>query len=88
MPWKYGINTVCVFQAELFQGKFSGTPAVPQMFGDKLHNVFTTSRSFLENLLGGYTLPEPFFTTKLQSTVNTLMKTLRDPALPLYELQV
>uniref|UniRef100_A0A672JIW7 acetyl-CoA carboxylase n=1 Tax=Salarias fasciatus TaxID=181472 RepID=A0A672JIW7_SALFA len=57
------------------------------MVGEKLHQVF---HSVLENLIkvmDGYCLEEPYFSTKLKQWVATLMKTLRDPSLPLLELQ-
>ncbi|XP_018604528.1 acetyl-CoA carboxylase isoform X4 [Scleropages formosus] len=55
--------------------------------GEKLHQVF---HSVLENLIkvmDGYCLMEPYFSTKIKQWVGTLMKTLRDPSLPLLELQ-
>ncbi|XP_034547322.1 acetyl-CoA carboxylase isoform X2 [Notolabrus celidotus] len=55
--------------------------------GEKLHQVF---HSVLENLfkvMDGYCLEEPYFSSKLKQWVATLMKTLRDPSLPLLELQ-
>nr|XP_043881435.1 acetyl-CoA carboxylase isoform X2 [Solea senegalensis] len=57
------------------------------MVGERLHQVF---HSVLENLIkvmDGYCLEEPFFSVKLKQWVATLMKTLRDPSLPLLELQ-
>ncbi|KAK2837305.1 hypothetical protein Q5P01_014517 [Channa striata] len=57
------------------------------MVGEKLHQVF---HSVLENLfkvMDGYCLEEPYFSSKLKTWVATLMKTLRDPSLPLLELQ-
>uniref|UniRef100_A0A7N6ABW2 acetyl-CoA carboxylase n=1 Tax=Anabas testudineus TaxID=64144 RepID=A0A7N6ABW2_ANATE len=57
------------------------------MVGEKLHQVF---HSVLENLfkvMDGYCLEEPYFSSKLKQWVATLMKTLRDPSLPLLELQ-
>uniref|UniRef100_A0A667YIW6 acetyl-CoA carboxylase n=1 Tax=Myripristis murdjan TaxID=586833 RepID=A0A667YIW6_9TELE len=55
--------------------------------GEKLHQVF---HSVLENLIkvmDGYCLAEPYFSSKVKQWVATLMKTLRDPSLPLLELQ-
>ncbi|XP_076006847.1 acetyl-CoA carboxylase isoform X2 [Genypterus blacodes] len=55
--------------------------------GEKLHQVF---HSVLENLIkvmDGYCLEEPYFSCKVKQWVATLMKTLRDPSLPLLELQ-
>lgn len=57
------------------------------IIGEKLHQVF---HSVLENLIkvmDGYCLEEPYFNSKLKHWVVTLMKTLRDPSLPLLELQ-
>ncbi|XP_028270703.1 acetyl-CoA carboxylase 2 isoform X5 [Parambassis ranga] len=57
------------------------------MVGEKLHQVF---HSVLENLIkvmDGYCLEEPYFSSKLKQWVATLMKTFRDPSLPLLELQ-
>nr|XP_015828099.2 acetyl-CoA carboxylase isoform X2 [Nothobranchius furzeri] len=62
-------------------------PQQQPMVGEKLHQVF---HSVLENLIrvmDGYCLEEPYFSSKLKEWVATLMKTLRDPSLPLLELQ-
>ncbi|XP_039627737.1 acetyl-CoA carboxylase isoform X2 [Polypterus senegalus] len=59
----------------------------PPVLGEKLHQVF---HSVLENLIkvmDGYCLPAPFFSSKVKEWVGKLMKTLRDPSLPLLELQ-
>ena len=56
--------------------------------GDKLHQVFANTKATLEHILAGYCLPDPYFKDHLKSSVDTLMKCLHDPALPLYELQV
>lgn len=56
--------------------------------GDKLNQVYLETKTFLERVLSGYSLPEPFFTSRVKVAVETLMKCLKDPALPLYELRV
>lgn len=56
--------------------------------GDHLHQVFVNTMQRLELILDGYCLPDPYFKDHLQATVDVLMKCLRDPALPLFELQV
>ena len=38
--------------------------------------------------MDGYGVGEPFFSRRLEENVNLLMKALKDPALPLLELQV
>ncbi|XP_038560546.1 acetyl-CoA carboxylase isoform X4 [Micropterus salmoides] len=55
--------------------------------GEKLHQVFHSVLENLGKVMDGYCLEEPYFSSKLKQWVNTLMKTLRDPSLPLLELQ-
>ncbi|XP_051514882.1 acetyl-CoA carboxylase 2-like isoform X2 [Myxocyprinus asiaticus] len=55
--------------------------------GEKLHQVFHNVLENLVKIMDGYSLPEPYFSEKLKKWVGTLMKTLRDPSLPLLELQ-
>ncbi|XP_014436839.2 acetyl-CoA carboxylase 1 isoform X1 [Pelodiscus sinensis] len=55
--------------------------------GEKLHRVFHYVLDNLVNVMNGYCLPEPYFSNKVKDWVERLMKTLRDPSLPLLELQ-
>uniref|UniRef100_A0AAQ4PDY4 acetyl-CoA carboxylase n=1 Tax=Gasterosteus aculeatus aculeatus TaxID=481459 RepID=A0AAQ4PDY4_GASAC len=55
--------------------------------GEKLHQVFHCVLENLVKVMAGYCLEDPFFSSKLKQWVSTLMKTLRDPSLPLLELQ-
>ncbi|KAI3372884.1 hypothetical protein L3Q82_023324 [Scortum barcoo] len=55
--------------------------------GEKLHQVFHSVLENLGKVMDGYCLEEPFFSSKLKQWVAILMKTLRDPSLPLLELQ-
>uniref|UniRef100_A0A665X7M6 acetyl-CoA carboxylase n=1 Tax=Echeneis naucrates TaxID=173247 RepID=A0A665X7M6_ECHNA len=55
--------------------------------GEKLHRVFHNTLDHLVHIMNGYCLPEPFFSNKLKEWVERLMKTMRDPSLPLLELQ-
>ncbi|XP_036953486.1 acetyl-CoA carboxylase isoform X2 [Acanthopagrus latus] len=55
--------------------------------GEKLHQVFHSVLENLGKVMDGFCLEEPFFSSKLKQWVATLMKTLRDPSLPLLELQ-
>ncbi|XP_068167308.1 acetyl-CoA carboxylase isoform X2 [Antennarius striatus] len=57
------------------------------MVGEKLHQVFHSVLENLVKVMDGYCLEEPYFTSKLKEWLNILMKTLRDPSLPLLELQ-
>ncbi|XP_066551671.1 acetyl-CoA carboxylase 1 isoform X9 [Amia ocellicauda] len=75
-----------VQQAELHTG---GLPKIESLAlrGEKLHRVFHSTLAHLVNIMSGFCLPEPFFSAKLKEWVERLMKTLRDPSLPLLELQ-
>ncbi|XP_058856924.1 acetyl-CoA carboxylase isoform X11 [Acipenser ruthenus] len=75
-----------VQQAELYTGKLPLIQAM-SLHGEKLHRVFHSVLDHLVNVMNGYCLPEPFFSTKVKEWVERLMKTLRDPSLPLLELQ-
>nr|XP_020449981.1 acetyl-CoA carboxylase 2 isoform X2 [Monopterus albus] len=55
--------------------------------GEKLHQVFHNVLENLFKVMDGYCLEEPYYSSKLKQWVTTLMKTLRDPSLPLLELQ-
>uniref|UniRef100_A0A8C7WD45 acetyl-CoA carboxylase n=1 Tax=Oncorhynchus mykiss TaxID=8022 RepID=A0A8C7WD45_ONCMY len=55
--------------------------------GEKLHRVFHSTLDHLVHIMSGFCLPEPFFSGKLKEWVERLMKTFRDPSLPLLELQ-
>uniref|UniRef100_A0A670ZYG8 acetyl-CoA carboxylase n=1 Tax=Pseudonaja textilis TaxID=8673 RepID=A0A670ZYG8_PSETE len=52
-----------------------------------LHQVFHNVLENLQNVMSGYCLPEPYFSAKIKEWVDKLMRTLRDPSLPLLELQ-
>uniref|UniRef100_A0A183AJ56 CoA carboxyltransferase N-terminal domain-containing protein n=1 Tax=Echinostoma caproni TaxID=27848 RepID=A0A183AJ56_9TREM len=53
----------------------------------KLHHNFARLLASLEQVLLGYALPEPFFTSWLNQSLYQLMNFLHDPRLPLLELQ-
>ncbi|KAA0716748.1 Acetyl-CoA carboxylase 2 [Triplophysa tibetana] len=57
------------------------------IIGEKLHQVFHSVLENLVKIMDGYCLPEPYFSDKLKIWVDTLMMSLRDPSLPLLELQ-
>uniref|UniRef100_A0A671PIP9 acetyl-CoA carboxylase n=1 Tax=Sinocyclocheilus anshuiensis TaxID=1608454 RepID=A0A671PIP9_9TELE len=79
-------DPMCLFQAELFTGTLPSVQSVA-LRGEKLHRVFHSTLDHLVHIMNGYCLPEPFFSAKLKEWVERLMKTLRDPSLPLLELQ-
>lgn len=53
----------------------------------KLNVTFIQAKTHLENILAGYALPEPYFSNFMTHYVETFMDCLRDPRLPLLELQ-
>ncbi|XP_053938279.1 acetyl-CoA carboxylase 2 isoform X2 [Cuculus canorus] len=72
--------------AQLFTGGLPAQQALP-ITGEKQHQVLRNVLDNLTNVMNGYCLPEPYFSTKVKEWVAQLMKTLRDPSLPLLELQ-
>ncbi|XP_075070318.1 acetyl-CoA carboxylase 2 isoform X2 [Mixophyes fleayi] len=75
-----------VHQAELYTGDLLPQQTLP-IIGEKLHQVYHSVLENLINVMNGYCLPEPYFIGKVKEWVHKLMKTLRDPSLPLLELQ-
>ncbi|XP_064424983.1 acetyl-CoA carboxylase 1 isoform X2 [Latimeria chalumnae] len=75
-----------VRQAELYTGPLPQIQSTA-LRGEKLHRVFHYVLDNLINVMNGYCLPEPYFNNKVKDWVERLMKTLRDPSLPLLELQ-
>ena len=71
--------------------EFEGCLPQPQNLvsqGERLHQVYQRARMELDNIMAGYILPDPYFTTRALATVERLMNCLKDPSLPLLELQV
>ncbi|KAM3955585.1 LOW QUALITY PROTEIN: acetyl-CoA carboxylase-like [Aphomia sociella] len=58
----------------------------PQV-SEKLNHAHNKYKAILENTLEGYCLPEPYNTPRLREVVEKFMQSLRDPSLPLLELQ-
>ncbi|KAK3576974.1 hypothetical protein CHS0354_005975 [Potamilus streckersoni] len=75
-----------VVQTETFTGSLP-CPQNPPTSGEKLNQVFQMRMAELEHVLAGYILPEPYFKPRLKQSVDEMMKCLRDPLLPLLELQ-
>ncbi|XP_077570345.1 acetyl-CoA carboxylase-like [Stigmatopora nigra] len=75
-----------IHRVELNTGTLPPQHPLP-IVGEKLHQVFHSILDNLVKVMDGYCLEEPYFTSKLKQWVATLMKTLRDPSLPLLELQ-
>nr|CDS18174.1 acetyl coenzyme A carboxylase 1 [Echinococcus granulosus] len=55
--------------------------------GSAVHRTFTRCLRELEEALLGYVLPEPFFSDWLKPKLDELFQCLRDPNLPLFELE-
>uniref|UniRef100_A0A0R3X0R7 Acetyl-CoA carboxylase n=1 Tax=Hydatigena taeniaeformis TaxID=6205 RepID=A0A0R3X0R7_HYDTA len=55
--------------------------------GSAVHRIFTRCLRELEEALLGYVLPEPFFSDWLKPKLDELFQCLRDPNLPLFELE-
>ncbi|KAH0513850.1 Acetyl-CoA carboxylase 1 [Microtus ochrogaster] len=79
-------NPSKVQQAELHTGSLPQIQSTA-LRGEKLHRVFHYVLDNLVNVMSGYCLPDPFFSSRVKDWVERLMKTLRDPSLPLLELQ-
>lgn len=54
---------------------------------EKLNRVHSGYKSILENSLAGYCLPDPYNAPRLREIIEKFMQSLRDPSLPLLELQ-
>ncbi|XP_013176189.1 PREDICTED: acetyl-CoA carboxylase [Papilio xuthus] len=74
-----------VTTAQPYKGQFP-LEDNPQL-SEKPHHAHTKFRAILENTLSGYCLPEPYNTPRLREVVEKFMQSLRDPSLPLLELQ-
>ncbi|OXB62162.1 hypothetical protein ASZ78_015344 [Callipepla squamata] len=75
-----------VKSAQPFTGGLPAQQTLP-ITGEKQHQVLRNVLDNLTNVMNGYCLPEPYFSAKVKEWVAQLMKTLRDPSLPLLELQ-
>ncbi|KAL0809386.1 hypothetical protein ABMA28_011580 [Loxostege sticticalis] len=74
-----------VTTATPYKGQFPLEENAP--VSEKLNHAHNKYRAILENTLAGYCLPEPYNTPRLREVVEKFMQSLRDPSLPLLELQ-
>ncbi|XP_066599220.1 acetyl-CoA carboxylase-like isoform X1 [Prorops nasuta] len=74
-----------VTKAQEYTGQFPApvAPAIPE----KLNHLHSKYRAALENTLAGYCLPDPYHLPRLRELIERFMYSLRDPSLPLLELQ-
>ncbi len=73
-------------QSKLYDGKFD-FGLTNRSTSTKLNQIFQITKQTLENILRGYTYPEPYFRERLNFTVEKLFSILRDPSLPLLEVE-
>lgn len=78
-------DSTLVVRAQPFKSTFpiSENPS----FSEKLNRVHNNYKTILENTLSGYSLPDPFNAPRLREIIEKFMQSLRDPSLPLLELQ-
>ncbi|KYN07737.1 Acetyl-CoA carboxylase 1 [Cyphomyrmex costatus] len=74
-----------VTKAQEYTGQFPA--AVASAIPEKLNHLHTKYRNALENTLAGYCLPDPYHLPRLRELIEKFMFSLRDPNLPLLELQ-
>ncbi|XP_064490125.1 acetyl-CoA carboxylase-like isoform X4 [Ornithodoros turicata] len=76
-----------VNKAQPFAGTFPPAESEGCLAGEKLNQQFLAAKKDLENVLDGYVLPDPYFVPDTVASLETFMRTLRDPSLPLMELK-
>uniref|UniRef100_W4VRL7 Putative acetyl-coa carboxylase n=1 Tax=Corethrella appendiculata TaxID=1370023 RepID=W4VRL7_9DIPT len=54
---------------------------------EKLNRIHNSYKTILENTLTGFCLPDPYNAPRLREIIEKFMQSLRDPSLPLLELQ-
>nr|CAB3219668.1 acetyl-CoA carboxylase-like [Phallusia mammillata] len=81
-------DPTCIKRATLFEGeleKFEGSDDLSDT--EKSHQVFSVMHKRLTCIMKGLCRPDEIFVDKMKETVNTLISALKDPSLPLLELQ-
>lgn len=74
-----------VTKAQEYTGQFP--MAAASIVPEKLNHLHAKYRNALENTLAGYCLPDPYHLPRLRELIEKFMFSLRDPNLPLLELQ-
>ncbi|KHJ49247.1 carboxyl transferase domain protein [Trichuris suis] len=69
-----------------YEGTFPIHSPVTQ-HAEKLYQTYRELLNYFNYVLDGYTLPEPYFSPDLREKVANFFRVLKDPALPLFELQ-
>jgi len=73
--------------AQDYKGQFPNNDTSTPVTGEKLNHMHNAYRTMLENILAGYCLPDPYHLARLREIIEKFMSSLRDPSLPLLELQ-
>lgn len=73
-------------QSKLYDGQFEFDMS-DRLTSTKCNQVFRIVKASLESILAGYTYPESYFREKLKFNVEKLFSILRDPSLPLLEVE-
>ncbi|XP_073990348.1 acetyl-CoA carboxylase isoform X5 [Rhodnius prolixus] len=76
-----------ITRAQDYKGQFPELDVSTPMVGEKLNHKHNHYRQMLDNILAGYCLPEPYHLMRLRDVIDRFMSSLRDPSLPLLELQ-
>ncbi|KAL3270902.1 hypothetical protein HHI36_021411 [Cryptolaemus montrouzieri] len=76
-----------VTKAVLYKGPFPELDVSQPLSSNKLNHIHVGYKAVLENTLAGYCLPEPYHSARLREIIENFMASLRDPSLPLLELQ-
>ncbi|XP_041970632.1 acetyl-CoA carboxylase isoform X2 [Aricia agestis] len=71
--------------AQPYKGQFPAGDTGP--VSEKMNYAHNKYKYILENTLAGYCLPDPYNIPRIQELVEKFMQSLRDPYLPLLELQ-
>jgi acetyl-CoA carboxylase/biotin carboxylase 1 len=76
-----------VTKASLYKGPFPELDVSQPIVSEKLNHIHNSYKAVLENTLAGYCLPDPYNAPRLREVIEKFMSSLRDPSLPLLELQ-
>ncbi|XP_049793738.1 acetyl-CoA carboxylase isoform X1 [Schistocerca nitens] len=76
-----------VTKAQEYRGGFPDNDSSAPGVAEKLNHLHNKYRVTLENILAGYCLPDPYHLARLRDVIEKFMSSLRDPSLPLLELQ-
>ncbi|CAG9767703.1 unnamed protein product [Ceutorhynchus assimilis] len=76
-----------VTKAVLYKGPFPEMDTFAQNCPEKLNHIHISYKSMLDNTLAGFCLPDPYNIPRLREVIEKFMSSLRDPSLPLLELQ-